>query len=207
MNNPNDRIVWIDLETTGLDPKKDLILEVAMIITNKDLGVLAAQDWVVYRHEQTLAQALSPVTRMMHKENGLLNHVPHADKDVNDVMMCMLRMMQDNGVRVGKGVLAGSSIHFDRKFMKEQMPLLETFFYHRMFDTSALKTAAQMWAPQLIPPNASAHRAMADIQASLSLARHFRMQLFANHLPRCENKEHHDGHGLIKEHCLQCTPR
>lgn len=178
MNNKNDRLVWVDIETTGLDPKKDLILEVAFIITGPDLEPVDFWERVVYHDARRLDLHLSPTTFEMHEKNGLLKEVAKSSFEARDVMYESLERMQAAGVPIGKGILAGSSVHFDRAFLAEQMSLLEAFFYHRMFDTSALKTAAQMWAPHLLPAKTSSHRALEDIQASLALARHFKKQLF-----------------------------
>lgn len=178
MNNVNERLVWIDVETTGLNPKKDLLLEVAMVITDRKLNVLEERSCVIFHDQLSIQARLTPVTWQMHTNNGLLQDVKHSSFEMDAAEVLFLDLLQVTNVPVKKGILAGSSVHFDRAFLRENMPLLEAFFYHRMFDVSALKTAAQMWRPELVPDQMKAHRAMDDIKESIALAQHFRDKFF-----------------------------
>ncbi len=180
--NPNEeRLVWIDLETTGLDEDKDLILEVACIITNNELKEIGRFESVVAQHEGEVARRMGPKVRDMHHESSLLLSLMQAKADIHDVQRSLLRMFQDCHVGVLKGKLAGSTAAFDRRFLAKHMPLTMAFFDHRTFDTSTLKEAVRMWDVVDLLPKQEAwakHRAMADIEYSLELARHVRKTYF-----------------------------
>lgn len=188
--NTNDRLIFMDLETTGLDPDKNEILEVACVITDKDLIELAVYEEIVAVPDpENVHKRFSPFIMKMHGKaeppvyykpspGTLLSALPAAQKELHDIQKDLLQIFASVGVVPMEGILSGSSIHFDRAFMKKGMPLLEAFFYHRMFDVSALKTAAQMWAPHLVPPPPKDHRALADVRSSIKLAKHFYEKLF-----------------------------
>lgn len=183
VNNENDRLIWTDVETTGLDEERHELLEVAVVITDKNLNELCAYSNVLWRPDQTnLPDRCSPPILKMHgpthMPGTLLNVATHDHDnecvDTDDVQKDLLRLFHFHGVTPMKGILAGASVHFDRRFLKKNMPLLEAFFYHRMFDISALKTAAQMWNPSILPPAPKGHRALADVRAAIALAKVFK---------------------------------
>lgn len=173
MNNENDRLIWTDVETTGLDEEKHELLEVAVVITDKNLNELCNYSNVLWR-PAGLEGRCNPSIKRMHGENGLLVETHQAELDVDDVEKDLLKLFHFHGVQPLKGILSGASVHFDRRFLKKNMPLLEAFFYHRMFDISALKTAAQMWNPSILPPAPKGHRALADVRAAIALAKVFK---------------------------------
>ena len=185
MNNPNERLLFLDTETTGTNPENIELLEVACVVTDKDLNEIAAYESVIWR-PVGLRDRVSPFIQKMHGPPvssafftpDLLNAVERAQKETSDVEKELLTFFHDAGVRPNKGVLAGFSIHFDRRVLQVNMPLLEAFFYHRMFDVSALKTAVAMWAPGLAHNKSGAHRAMADVRDCIELARYFKDTIF-----------------------------
>lgn len=179
-NNQNERIIFLDIETTGTDEENDEILEVAAVVTDKDLFVQDGFEAVVW-HPKHVVENVSPFIYEMHgPDRGdhtkpcLLEEVRASKLEASDIQKKLLTWLWKRGVEPNKGILAGNSIHFDRRFLQVNMPLLEAFFYHRMFDVSALKTAAQMWCPEFLPPGPKGHRAMADVLASIELARRFK---------------------------------
>lgn len=161
-----NRINWIDLETTGLDPEKDVILEMALVITDGDLNELACGSWLI---EQPDAR-FQPGAYEMHKASGLLDST--APKETaTSVSFYMSRAMSDYG---SKGApLGGNSPQFDRRFIRHHMPMLNLELSHRHFDTSTLLQAAHTWGLDLPDPEPE-HRAMSDIRRSIEIARRFK---------------------------------
>lgn len=164
-----NRINWIDLETTGLDPEKDVILEMALVVTDGDLNELDA--WEGLMHVDDLR--LSPGAALMHAKSGLLDALAaaktlHYDGGTPTPVIAIMRANDSMGAPLG-----GSSPHFDRGFIRRRMPWLHEHLSHRHFDSSTLVQAAQTWGLDLPDPE-PAHRAMSDIQRSIELARRFK---------------------------------
>ena len=180
MNLPS-RLVWVDLETTGLDPAKDLILELAIVVTDAQLNEVAYASWVVKQDVDWTK--VHPVVLEMHTANGLKDDVPDG-LPIRDIESAACAMLDDLGV-TEKGPICGSSPHFDMAFLKSEgdctccffpdhgMPKLAKRFNHRVFDVSTLKLAALMRGE--VPPEEGrggpAHRALSDIRGSIAAAR------------------------------------
>ncbi len=171
------RLMWIDLETTGLDPKTDQILEVACVITDENLVEIAQCEWVV-RPER--AVCVDSVVLAMHTKNGLFAAI--ADNrgcNLDDVAVSLADFIDHHEIR-GKALIAGSTPQFDKSFLAVHMPAVFEFFNHRVFDVSTLKAAARMWGgwpeKDLMP---AAHRAMSDILYSIEEAKEIRARYFA----------------------------
>ncbi len=179
MTAPLRRMVWIDLETTGLDPDKDVILEVAVVVTSllaahPSVGVaphyyeFGAESWVV--KPRNGLPPLHPAVLEMHSKNGLLGELHNGDAigEVDVMAAGMVHALEGVG-----GPIAGSTPSFDKRFLDRQMPLLAACFNHRCFDVSTLKQAyAQEHAESWIDlPQETEHRALADIRYSISVAR------------------------------------
>lgn len=174
--------LWLDLETTGLDPEKNVILEVAVLATDEHLHqVSAACSWVVW-FGQTGVLDMDDFVREMHTKNGLLAELPKAMLQLPAIESCLMAFVREvfgesredqvaPGVPLAsKPILAGSSIHFDRSFIKKHMPHFDGMLHYRHFDVSTLKMAAKTLYG-LTTPKAEAHRALADVQESLAHAR------------------------------------
>ncbi len=171
------RFVWMDLEMTGLDPERCAIIELGMIITGPDLAPIARLERVVWQPESTL-ERMEPFVRSMHTGNGLLEKVrssPHSTADVEREALAMVAA--HCGFR--EGILAGNSIHQDRRFLVRHMPLLEGFLHYRQVDVSSLKVLARAWyGPEVeFRKENKSHTALDDIQASLDELRHYRATL------------------------------
>ncbi len=174
-------MVWIDLETTGLDPEKDTILEVAVVVTSllrspslvsePHYYEFTADSWVV--KPANGLPALHPAVLEMHSKNGLLGELHDGDAiGAVDVMAAGLVHSLD----AAGGPIAGSTPSFDKRFLDRHMPLLASCFNHRCFDVSTLKQAwaqqyARSWEDVCHPDEAEQHRALADIRYSISIAR------------------------------------
>lgn len=171
------RFVWIDLETTGLNPDHDVILEMAMIITDGELNELVRLNEVVWNPYPVVFQetaTMHPKVRKMHKDNGLLEAVMASEKDLRDVERAMFSLLHHHAV-MGEARIAGSTIGFDRAFLRRRMPMFEGYLHYRSFDVSTLKEAARLWRPEFMPSKGvPAHRAMADIEESIASAKAFK---------------------------------
>lgn len=205
LKNPSKRFIWIDVETTGTDPKTTELLEVAAVITDDQLTELGSYESLIWVPDNTeLHRRFSPFIMKMHGNaeipfqilpgpNTLLEQLQGAKKESRDVERDLLTFFFQNGVEPNRGILAGASIHFDRGYLQRFMPLLEAFFYHRMFDVSALKTATELWGPDgIVPVGKKAHRAMDDVRETLTLARTIKVKIFeamALEVARSNNQE------------------
>lgn len=171
-------LVWLDLEMTGLDPDGCVILEAAAILTGADLVPLAEYEAVVWQPEEALARMV-PVVREMHTRNGLLERVRASSRSLREVELELVRLIAGR-CGPGEGVLAGSSIHTDRRFLVRHMPLLDRFLHYRMVDVSSLSTLTRAWYPSAPerPRTPREHTALADIRASLAELVHARDTFF-----------------------------
>jgi len=168
-------LVWCDLETTGTDRKKDHILEVAVIITTQELNALAKAEWLVSLPALTLFARLdaNPVVKQMHKDSGLLEaleDVEFADS-ISDIDKELSEMMDCVSTATNAFALAGSGVsHFDRDFIRRDMPEVEKRLQYGNLDVSVLRRTMRLVAPHLMPPaptTPKAHRSMADTQEAL----------------------------------------
>lgn len=172
------KLVWIDLEMTGLDPGVDSILEIACIITGQDLKPLDQYEAVIQTSEAQLA-VMGDYVRNMHTKNGLLERVKQATTTLDAAQAATLALIKRH-CNEREGVLAGNSIHQDRRFMNKYMPELEGWLHYRQVDVSSFKVLARAWYPDLPKYGKAdkAHTALADITESINELRHYREHLF-----------------------------
>ncbi len=169
------RLVWLDMEMTGLNPDSDTILELAMVVTDADLNVVAeSAAWAVHQSDATLA-AMDDWNTKTHGASGLTERVRSSALDMGAVELAAIEFMQ---AWVGKGVspMCGNSICQDRRFMARHMPTLEEFFHYRNLDVSTLKELCRRWKPELIAgfKKHQLHTALADIRESVEELRYYR---------------------------------
>lgn len=171
-----ERYLWLDVETTGLSPHKDLLLEVAAWPSRSadpfDLHEEDARQWVVSWSPQALAESLSPFTWKMHSVNGLLGDVIASDSQLSALQVGLhATIAPDTTV-----YLAGNSVHFDRAFLDMNVPEFTKRLSHRILDVSSLLLIARA-ARHNIPKAEPAHRAMDDVRQSIATARHVMVDL------------------------------
>lgn len=177
--NALERMVWVDLETTGLDPKKNVILEIGVIITDAFLNELIARSWVVGRAAKEERENADPIVRAMHDANGLWDECESSTTLLSDVETHVIKFIVENAG--SRGPICGSSPHFDKSFLDVEMPDLARHFNHRVFDVSTLKQAMLCWTSKEFPPSEPAHRALADVRGSIAVARECRSLLVSGY--------------------------
>lgn len=169
------RLVWLDMEMTGLNPDSDTILELAMVVTDADLNVVAeSPSWAVHQPDAVLA-GMDEWNTKTHGGSGLTQRVRESATDMRAVELAAIEFMQH---WVGKGIspMCGNSICQDRRFMARYMTELTTWFHYRNLDVSTLKELCRRWRPDLsvqVQKN-GAHTALADIHESIDELRFYR---------------------------------
>lgn len=163
-------MVWIDVETTGLDPTHDQLLEVAMVITDAELEPVAGASYVV---RWTEFYGVNEVVHKMHTENGLFEECRASRIYLQEIDAKLADLLRQQGID-GNAPLCGSTIHFDRAFVKRDLPLTHAKLHYRNVDVSSLKELVIRWAPELEWPKKDHHRAMPDIYESIKALRHYR---------------------------------
>ncbi|MFO0659430.1 MAG: oligoribonuclease [Polyangiaceae bacterium] len=170
------RFVWMDLEMTGLDPERCVIVAIAAIITGPDLEPLAEIERIVWQPEEALGR-MSPFVRDMHTKNGLLDQIRASSTGLEDAEREIMSVITQH-CRYREGMLAGNSIHQDRRFLSKHMPAIEGYLHYRQLDVSSLKLLAQTWYPgQLDFRKAKAHTALGDIRESIAELKFYREKM------------------------------
>lgn len=175
-----DLIAWLDLETTGLDPERDEIVEVGIVLTTTRLQEVAARSWLVYPSILPL-DGWDQVARAMHTENGLLHELrTEVAAEVGGVEEAACAWLAQQGV-TPETPLAGYSIDFDRRFLRRHMPRLNERFSRRLIDISGVRQLVQWWNPAEVYPRPlkPAHRSLADCRAAIAEASHYMREVFA----------------------------
>ncbi len=170
-----DNLIWIDLEMTGLDPGTDSIIEIATLVTDAQLNVLAQGPELAIRHPLERLQAMDEWNRNTHGKSGLWQRVLDSAVDMADAQRQTIAFLEQ-WVPAGKSPICGNSICQDRRFLHRCMPELEHYFHYRNLDVSTLKELARRWSPQIAAgvSKQAAHTALADIRESVEELRYYR---------------------------------
>jgi len=177
----DDLLVWLDLEMTGLDPGRDVILEIATIVTDNALEIVAEGPVLAIRRSDEVLDAMIPVVKEMHQKNGLTERCRASLVGPAQAELETLRFVQQ-WVKQSTSPLCGNSIWMDRLFLNRQMAALDRHLHHRCIDVSTLKELARRWRPEVAnaaPQKPDSHRALDDIRASIAELRHYRAKLVA----------------------------
>ncbi len=169
----HENLAWLDLETTGLDPVNDIILEVGIIITTKDLETVAQKSWLVGVPKDFYYQDMDPFVWAMHQDNGLWAESVNTDTIISDVSLEAAEFIVKNKA-VGSP-LCGNTISFDRSFLKAQTSLLQCLHY-RNIDVSTLKNVFKMHFPNVAPfekPSDLPHRVLGDLELTIAEYRYY----------------------------------
>lgn len=166
----HDRLVWIDLEMTGLDPDHHVVVEVAALVTDADLNILGqGVDIVVHATEEQLA-GMNELVADMHGSSGLTEAIRTSTTTIEQAEQAVLDLIAEHCDPDHPAPLAGNSIATDRSFIRKHMPRLDNALHYRMIDVSTLKELARRWYPRVYfnqPEKGLAHRALADIVESI----------------------------------------
>jgi oligoribonuclease len=170
-----DNLIWIDLEMTGLQPESDVIIEIATIVTDKYLEVLAEGPVLAVRQSAATLSSMDDWNRRQHGSSGLADRVLASNVDTAAAEAATLRFLE-GWVEPGRSPMCGNSICQDRRFLARLMPKLERFFHYRNLDVSTLKELAQRWAPHIAQSfqKSSAHLALDDVRESIRELKFYR---------------------------------
>ncbi|MGH9301401.1 MAG: oligoribonuclease [Acidimicrobiales bacterium] len=175
-------LVWIDLEMTGLDPAEDKILEIATLVTDDDLNILAeGPDLVVATEQADLDSMVEPVMSM-HTRSGLLAAAGTSTTSLEAAGAATLDFIRIHAPEAGSAPLCGNSIGTDRRFLAAHLPAIENYLHYRCIDVSSIKELARRWYPEAYsgaPRKAGGHRAMDDIKESVAELAYYRHAVFA----------------------------
>jgi oligoribonuclease len=174
-----DNLVWIDLEMTGLDPGKDRIIEIATVVTDKHLVVLAEGPVLAVQQSDAALAGMDQWNTTQHNASGLIERVrgsTTSEAEAEQQTLGFLRQYVDPAC----SPMCGNSICQDRRFLSRYMPDLAAFFHYRNLDVSSLKILAQLWVPEVAARfnKQSTHLALADIHDSIRELRFYREKLF-----------------------------
>jgi oligoribonuclease len=175
-----DRLVWIDCEMTGLDLKRDALIEIACMVTDGSLDVLDEGIDLVIKPPPEALDQMEDVVREMHTASGLLNELA-AGVTLAEAQEQVLGYVRKHISEPRRVPLAGNSIATDRVFIARDMPELDAFLHYRMVDVSSIKELARRWYPRAYfasPPKRGGHRALADITESIQELRYYRDTVF-----------------------------
>jgi oligoribonuclease len=170
-----DNLIWIDLEMTGLDSRSDVIIEIATVITDKDLELLAEGPVLAIHQPDNLLAGMDEWNTRQHGRSGLLERVRASETDTAAAEAATLEFLRE-WVPPGASPMCGNSICQDRRFLARLMPELEAFFHYRNLDVSTLKELARRWSPGLIQgfTKKGSHLALDDIHDSIGELRYYR---------------------------------
>jgi len=169
------RLVWIDLEMTGLDPDTDSIIEIATLVTDQELNVLAEGPELAIHHPLARLQAMDEWNRNTHGKSGLWDRILASTVDAAQAEQQTLDFLAQ-WVPAGKSPICGNSICQDRRFLARGMPTLERYFHYRNLDVSTIKELARRWCPSMLGgfSKAGTHTALSDIRESVAELAYYR---------------------------------
>ncbi len=172
---PDSRLIWIDLEMTGLDTDRDSIIEIATLVTDSELNVLAEGPEIAIHHPVERLQAMDDWNRDTHTRSGLWQRVVESQVTMAEAEARTIEFLK-LWVPAGKSPMCGNSICQDRRFLAREMSLLERYFHYRNLDVSTVKELAKRWAPQVAQgmKKNGAHTALSDIRESVAELAYYR---------------------------------
>ena len=178
MQNENN-LIWIDLEMTGLDPDKDVIIEIATLITDADLNILAEGPTYAVHQPDSILDTMDEWNTNQHGKSGLTQRVRDSKISPAQAEAETIAFLEQ-WVPKGKSPICGNSICQDRRFLVRGMPTLEAYFHYRNLDVSTVKELARRWRPDVLAgvKKTSAHLALDDIKDSIAELQHYRDTFF-----------------------------
>ena len=182
-------LIWIDCEMTGLSLEKDVLVEIAVLVTDSELNLIGEGiDLVIAATPEQLAGMNEYVTQM-HTESGLITEIPNGIS-LEAAENAIVTYLESTGTVPGKSPLAGNSVSVDRNFITRDMPRLTEYLHYRTVDVSSIKELARRWYPKIYfaaPAKTGNHRALGDIQDSIEELRYYRSSIFIDPLNPGQN--------------------
>ncbi len=172
-------LIWIDMEMTGLEPDTDRVIEIATLITDANLNILAEGPVVAVHQSDSVLAGMDEWNQRTHGDSGLVARVRASQSDEADAEQQTLDFLREYA-ETGSSPMCGNSVHQDRRFLVKYMPTLEAFFHYRNLDVSTVKELARRWRPELLAgfnKNGS-HQALDDIRDSVSELQYYREHFF-----------------------------
>lgn len=175
MAQDNNNLIWIDMEMSGLQPDKDVILELAVVMTDVNLNILAESPVLVVHQSDEVLDGMDAWNKGTHGKSGLIDKVKASTLDEAAAEAQMIEFLKEY-VAANKSPMCGNSICQDRRFLARYMPKLEAYFHYRNLDVSVFKELARRWRPKLYDgfKKASKHTALADIHESIEELKYYR---------------------------------
>jgi len=173
-----NNLVWIDMEMTGLRPERDRVLEIACIVTDSNLNIVAEGPVLAVHQEESILKGMDEWCTTHHTQSGLLDRVRASSLNEAEAERQVLEFLRQY-VPAKASPLCGNTIGQDRRFLYQYMPILESFFHYRSLDVSSLKILAQRWKPQIMDgfKKKEAHLALDDIRESIAELAYYRKHL------------------------------
>ncbi len=196
----DDLLCWMDLEMTGLDPQRNVIIEIATLLTDAQLNIVEEGPEIIIRASDADLSKMIPIVQKMHSKSGLTEKVRRSSMSIADAELETLGFLKQH-CRQGKIPLCGNSIWCDRMFLKIQMPKLDGFLHYRCIDVSSFKECATRWNVASIsgaPRKGDQHRAMGDIKESIAELKHYKERWLAPPKSAPEGHDGRDGKGAAQ---------
>jgi oligoribonuclease len=172
-------LVWIDLEMSGLNLKKDYILEIAVILTDGNLNNKIYGPEIIIKQDKSLLDSMDAWCTEHHAKSGLTEKVLKSEYSMEQAEKKVLDFITSHIPEYQAGVLAGNSIHVDRSFLLKDMPKIANHLHYRIVDVSSIKVLSQAWYPDLkYPRKKNVHRALEDIEESIEELQFYRKNVF-----------------------------
>ncbi len=175
MAQDKNRLIWVDMEMTGLDPARDRIIEVAIVITDNQLATVAEAPVLVVHQSEAVLDGMDSWNKGTHGRSGLIDKVKASTLDEAKAEELLLAFLKEY-VPSGESPMCGNSICQDRRFLANYMPNLERYFHYRNLDVSTLKELSKRWKPEIYGAfkKSGKHEALADIHESIEELKHYR---------------------------------
>jgi oligoribonuclease len=174
----SDRLIWIDLEMTGLDPEENVIIEIATIVTDSDLNIIAEGPNIAIFQPEMELEKMDEWNVTHHTANGLIDSVRESEVSTATAEIRTLEFLREY-CEEGQSLLCGNTIGQDRRFLYAHMPTLQEFCHYRSIDVSSVKEISNRWYPNVKGINKpSGHRALDDIKGSIRELAHYRESIF-----------------------------
>jgi len=175
MAQDQNNLIWLDMEMTGLNPETDRIIEVAMIVTDSQLNILAQSPVLVIHQPDSVLDAMDDWNKNTHGKSGLIDKVKASTLGEAEAEAALLAFMAEH-VPARTTPMCGNTIHQDRRFMVRWMPRLEEYFHYRNLDVSTLKELCKRWRPEVARGvvKRGKHEALADIEESIEELKYYR---------------------------------